>query len=155
VVAEPAAGGGAGRWCGATDFSTTCAEPATTRAGSCGGEAGRGAGGGAVTGGVTIDRTRDVPLDIKPSATGAADFYDVTLVAITANGTSLVSTPIKRYRATDPHVRIDPSLLVANQNYLVVVFTNLGYPNASTGDFITTSVPFGVSDVEHTFVVAN
>lgn len=82
-------------------------------------------------------------LDFVPESVAGldlrADYYDVILHRITAG--SLTTDRI--YTVTQPHVRIDASVLAAGADYVFEIRSYKGHKMAAHGDFSTIDYPYG------------
>jgi len=72
-----------------------------------------------------------------------ADYHDVVVHRI-VNGSLFA---VRVYTVTQPHVRIDGSLLAENADYVFEIRTYKGHPQASHGDFRPVDYPYGAAIV--------
>ena len=81
----------------------------------------------------------DFVTEPDPKQEFRADYFDVILHRITAG--SLTTERI--YTVTQPHVRVDPSVLAANADYVFEIRSYKGHRMAAHGDFATIDYPYG------------
>jgi hypothetical protein len=90
---------------------------------------------------VSIDRAHDV-VATWTVVTGSIDFYSVVLMEVVPDSTNTTSfVGLREIHSTVAHVRLDPSLLVADHYYILRITGYLGYARAASGNFAETKYP--------------
>ena len=105
---------------------------------------------------IQIDRSQPLELRLSLAMPGLADYTNVALWAVGANGNATGISLVRSYLTTEDQVLIDPKLFVAGATYFFDVAVHAGLPNAKLGDQRTRTLPLGFAEVaSRTFQIVN